>query len=255
MTGSVTEADLHAYLDGQLAPDRQAMVTRWLADHPEEAARVKSYRVQRDGLRQALAPVIDEPLPANLDLRLGARPSRFRFGQAMVAASMAALFLAGGGTGWVLRDWNAAPTAGTAALAREAAANYAVYAGDGRRPVELAASDQHELDDWFSRRLSREVRAPDLRAAGLRLIGGRLVATDHGPAGFYLYRDAGGRSVALYVRPMRVEGTDRMTSREEEGVHGWTWADDGLGFGVFGVSSGDRLHDAANMVRAQFRKI
>lgn len=166
---------------------------------------------------------------------------------------MAALFIAGGGSGWALRGWGVPPNAGTAALAREAAASYAVYANDRERPVELAASDQRQLDGWFSQRLSRPVKAPDLRAAGLQLIGGRLVATDHGPAGLYLYRDAAGHRLALYVRPMEIEGNDRMKSREEGGVRGWTWADDGLGFAVFGTAPGDRLHDTADMVRAQFR--
>lgn len=251
----VTEAELQAHVDGRLPAEREAAVVEWLADKPLEAARLHSYRTQRDALRAAMAPVADEPLPPELDLRFGTQPRRAWRGHAMAAASMAMLFLAGGGTGWALRDWSAPPSAGTAALAREAAASYAVYANDSQRPVELAASDQRELDGWFSERLSRPVRAPDLSAAGLALIGGRLVPTDHGPAGLYLYRDAAGSRIALYVRPMQVEGTDRMTRREEGGVRGWTWADDGLGFGVFGTSSGDHLHHAADMVRAQFRVI
>ncbi|MES2058027.1 MAG: anti-sigma factor [Pseudomonadota bacterium] len=249
----VTEAELQAYVDGRLPPEREIAVATWLAERPEEAMRVSFYRAQRDALRAATAPVAEEPLPPELDLLLRARPRPVWFGRAMIAAGMTTLFLAGGGTGWALRDWSTPPNAGTAALAREAAASYTVYANDSQRPVELAAGQQRELDGWFSQRLSRPVRAPDLRPAGLQLIGGRLVATDHGPAGLYLYRDAAGSRVALYVRPMQTEGTDRMKRRDAGNVRGWTWADNGLGFGVFGTFSGDRLHNTADMVRAQFR--
>jgi anti-sigma factor RsiW len=253
----VTEAELHAHVDGHLSPERAADVEAWLSERPDEAARLLSYRSQRDALRAVLDPVIEEPLPPELDLRLrerrGARWPELR--RLAVAASAAGLLLLGGASGWALRGWSAPPTTGTAALAREAAASYAVYANDTARPVELAADQRHTLDDWFSERLSRPIAAPDLESAGLRLIGGRLVATEHGPAGLYLYRDAAGRRVALYVRVMEVEGTDRMTRREQGDVRGWTWADNGLGFGVFGAAPEDFLHAAADRVRAQYRPV
>lgn len=252
----VTEVELQAHVDGRLPPERLAAVEAWLADHPDEARRLSSYRSQRDALRAALDPVLDEPVPLALDLRTGepARRSWVAGGRAMIAASAAGLLLLGGAGGWTLRDWSAPPSVGTAGLAREAISSFAVYASDSTRPVELAADHRRTLDGWFSERLSRPVSAPNLEAAGLHLIGGRLVASEHGPAGLYLYRNAAGESVALYVRPMEVEKTDRMTSRGEKGVRGWTWADEGLGFGVFGSAPEAYLHDTANLVRAQFRK-
>ena len=36
----VTEEELHAYVDGQLAADRLAAVEQWLAEHADDAARV-----------------------------------------------------------------------------------------------------------------------------------------------------------------------------------------------------------------------
>lgn len=250
----VTEAELQQYVDGRLPQSREEIVAAWLAARPDEAARIEAYRRERDALRLALAPVAEEPLPPELDLHL--RRSRpfgrwSAHGRALAASIMLALMI-GGGSGWVLRGLSTPATAGTAALAREAAASYAVFASDADRPVEIAASEQQLLDDWFSRRLSRPIRAPDLGAAGFRLIGGRLVATDSGPAGLYLYRDASGNRVALYLRPMRVEGNDRMIKRDIGPVRGWTWAQDGLGFGMFGEMPDEQLHRTADMARAQF---
>lgn len=250
----ITEAELQAHADGRLPPERAATVAAWLAEHPDERARIEAYREQRDALRAALAPTMEEPLPPALDLRLRARPRR-NWGPAIRAASMAGLLLLGGMSGWMLRGWNAPSSSGTSALAREAIASYAVYASDDARPVEIAVSERPALDGWLSERLARPVAAPDLGAVGLYLIGGRLVATEHGPAALYVYRDAGGARVALYVRPMKVDGTDRMREREADGVRGWTWAYDGLGFGVFGAAPGEFLHRAADLVRAQYQTV
>lgn len=251
---NVTEAELQAYVDGRLSESRQTVVSAWLAERPEETARIETYRQQRDALRLALASVVEEPLPTELDFHLrGHRgPARWSARGMAVAASIALALVIGGGSGWMLRGWGAPTTVGTVALAREAAASYAVYANDTDRPVEIAGSDQQMLDDWFSRRLSRPIRAPDLGPVGFQLIGGRLVATDFGPAGLYLYRDASDNRVALYVRPMRVQGNDRMTKRNVGLVRGWTWANDGLGFGMFGEIADDQLHRTADMARAQF---
>jgi anti-sigma factor RsiW len=252
----VTEADLQAHVDGRLSPERDAEVSAWLMAHRDDALRVAAYRSQTGTLRAALDPIADEPLPPALDLRLLARARQRRAGlrSPAITASVAALLLLGGMGGWALRGWTVPPSMGTAALAREAASSYVVYASDTTRPVELAATQRTAIDGWFSERLARPIAAPDLRSAGLSLIGGRLVATEHGPAGLYLYRDDKGRSLALYVRPMEVEGTDRMTARREGGVSGWTWADEGLGFGVFGSAPPEYLHDAANRVRSQFQR-
>jgi len=253
----VTEAEIQAHVDGRLSPERAAIVDAWLAKQPDEAARVASYHAQRDALRAALDPVLDEPLPAALDLRLRetAPAGQLRSGHSALAASVAGLLLLGGAGGWTLRGMDTPVLTGTAALAREAAASYTIYAGDRARPVELAADQRLTLDSWLSRRLSRPIAAPDLDAAGLRLIGGRLLPTEHGPAGLYLYQNAKGERIALYLRIMKSDDkTGRMTRREEDGVRGWTWADDGLGFGIFGDAPGDFLHSTANMVRAQYRR-
>lgn len=253
----VTEADLQAYVDERLAPERARVVEQWLAERPGESARIMDHRRQRDALRTALDPVIDEPLPAALDLRLRVtgRQTRWRITAWPAIAASLAMLMIGGAGGWTLRSWQSPATVGTAALAREAATSYAVYASDTARPVEIAASQRQQLDRWFSQRLDRPVRAPDLGRAGLTLIGGRLIATDHGPAGLYLYRYADGTRVAVYVRPMEVDGNAQMVHRDERGVTGWTWADDGLGFGVFGGGGSPALHGAADLVRSQYDRI
>src|SRR5258706_9437063 len=64
----ITEDDLHAYVDRVLEPERQAEVAAYLGDHPDVAKRVAAFSDQRDQLRAALAPIAEEPLPAELNL-------------------------------------------------------------------------------------------------------------------------------------------------------------------------------------------
>src|SRR2546430_16466569 len=42
----VTEDELHAYVDDEIAADRRGAVEAWLASHPEDAARVAQWRAQ-----------------------------------------------------------------------------------------------------------------------------------------------------------------------------------------------------------------
>ena len=42
----VTEHELHLHVDGELPVGRREAVEAWLANHPEDAARVASWREQ-----------------------------------------------------------------------------------------------------------------------------------------------------------------------------------------------------------------
>lgn len=107
----ISDSDLQAYVDGALSTARQAEVAAYLDAHPAEAERIGDYIAQRDAVRAAYAPIIDEAVPAELDIAalIAARHDR-RSG--MIArltprvAVVAALLLIGGVTGWQLNTWN-----------------------------------------------------------------------------------------------------------------------------------------------------
>ncbi|CCC97679.1 protein of unknown function [Azospirillum baldaniorum] len=69
----VTDDELHAYVDGQLAPERRLFVERWLADDPDAARRAEDYRAQAALLHELFDPVLREPAQ---------RPGRGADGQA-----------------------------------------------------------------------------------------------------------------------------------------------------------------------------
>ena len=55
MTGGarVSEAELHAFVDGQLSEERSLAVAVWLAEHPRDGLRVDGWRAQTDSIQRA----------------------------------------------------------------------------------------------------------------------------------------------------------------------------------------------------------
>lgn len=268
----IREEDLHAYVDGVLQGARRAQVEAYLASHPEKAQRVREHAGLRGRLREALAPVMEEPIPPELDLArmVEAHRQRRRIPWRIAASIVLALGIGGVG-GWSLRGTTGAPdrvasavaprggvapgpvasAGGIAALAREAAASYQVYASDPSRPVEMPAADSAQLVAWISQRLDRRIALPDLNAAGYRFMGGRLIATEHGPAGLFMYDDAQGTRIAMMVRPMAVEGDTPMSAHRQGDVSGYAWSDQGLGYSLMAPASAPDVHPIADEVRRQ----
>ena len=249
----IMEDDLHGLVDRRLDPAREAEVVAYLEQHPDVAARVKGYGELRDRLRAALAPVAEEPIPVEFDLAHMIEARR-RSRQAPWWASMAAgivRILLGGAGGWSLRSLSQHPLEGVASLAQEAADSYAVYAPDRVRPVEIRAADRDELVAWAAQRLGHPVVVPDLAASGYRFMGGRVVATAHGPAVLYMYDDDHGARLVMLVRRMAVDRDAAMTAHEQGAVNGFVWAADGVGYSLVGPAPSATLHPIADEARRQ----
>jgi anti-sigma factor RsiW len=253
MTGRpVTDDDLNGFVDQELDSVRQAEVASYLDAHPEAARRIAFYRKQRDLLRAALAPVVQEPVPPefNLAAMIEARKRPPALPRWAMAAAVA-LFCIGATGGWVLRGRSEPPSSGIAALAREAADSYAVYAPDRVRPVEMRAAERAQFVDWASRRLGHTLQVPDLAASGYRFMGGRVVATPHGPAALFMYDDDHGTRLVMLARLMASEQDAPMAPHTQDGVNGYAWADNGVGYSLVGPPTPEVLHPIADEVRRQ----
>jgi anti-sigma factor RsiW len=250
----ITEDDLHACVDRVLEPERQAEVAAYLDEHPDVARRVSAFSDQRNLLRAALAPIADEPLPPQLHLSRMIESRHRRWPAWWAIAAMLMLSLGGVG-GWVMRGSLQASPVGLAALAQEAADSYKVYAPDRVRPVEMRANDSAQLVQWVSNRLKQPVKLPDLTGSGYRLMGGRLIATSHGPAAMFMYDDDRGDRLVVLTRPMKSEQSAPMAPHSGGDVSGFAWADGGMGYSLVGQAAADVLKPIANEVRRQARTI
>jgi anti-sigma factor RsiW len=251
----ITEDDLHAYVDGVLEPERQAEVAAYLEGHPDLAKRIAGFADQRQLLRKALAPIADEPLPMQLNLSRIIENRRWR--RLPVGWAVAAMLILsiGGLGGWTMRGAVQASPGGLAALAQEAAYSYQVYAPDRVRPVEMRATDSAQLVQWVSNRLHQPVKLPDLTTSGYRLMGGRLIATSHGPAAMFMYDDDRGDRLVVLTRPMQSDQNAPMAPHAHGNVAGFAWADGGMGYSLVGQVAADALKPIANEVRRQARTI
>jgi len=252
----ITEDDLHAYVDRVLEPERWAEVASYLDAHPDVARRVAIFADQRESLRTALAPIAEEPLPPELNLAHIIDGRRQRHPPAWWALAAAAMLLIaiGGAGGWIIRgELQAVPlvSSGLAALAQEAADSYSVYAPDHVHPVEVRAPDTPELVQWMSDRLHQAVKVPDLSTSGFRLMGGRLIATSHGPAAMFMYDDDHGERLVVLTRPMTTDQNEPMRPHSGGDVAGFAWADNGMGYSLVGPSSAKALRPIADDVRRQ----
>jgi anti-sigma factor RsiW len=230
--GLITEEELHAFVDGLLDPERRVAVERHLREYHDVAQRVAVDRDQREKLKAAFAARAAEPIPPSLDLAklVGARRVRRRAAW-RIAAAMLLAFWSGGAGGWLLHAGLAGRSAsGIDALAREAVASHLVYSSDQRRPVELGAAQREDLERWVSRRLNRPVAPPDLTAVGYRFMGGRLVATERGPAGLFVYDNEQDHRLTIFVRPMTAGQASPITLIDIGDVDGCAWVTNGVGY-------------------------
>ena len=248
----ISEEDLHRLVDDRLDRELQPDVARYLQDHADIAHRVTAYRNQREGLREALAPLAADPLPARLDLQLliQERLTRRRFPWRAAAAVLVA-FVVGGAGEWFLRVGAPAPTLSITLLSEQAVANHMVYTADRRRPTELGADQRDDLARWVSNRLNHKVAPPDLSADGYTYMGGRLAATPDGPAGLFMYDDKQGVRLTVFVLPLSGAGSAPMQHVESGKVDGIAWIDKNIGYTVVGRLPQAELRHVADVVHQQ----
>jgi anti-sigma factor RsiW len=245
----IDEGDLHALVDGQLAEKRRAAVERWLEGHPEDAARLARWRRQNAMMVSAFGAVADEPVPERL--RLALRPPRV--GRLAAIAASVALFVAGAAAGWFGHGEVGAERAMDLRLAERAIAAHKVYAVEVRHPVEVAASEEH-LVRWLSKRLDYELRVPDLTRAGYRLMGGRLLASEGGPAAQFMYEDSGGRRITLYASRVAQRRETAFRFQQAGAVGAFYWLDGAVGYAIIGEMPRPALLDLARIVYDQIEK-
>ncbi len=162
----VTEEELHAYVDGELAPDRRVAVEAWLASHTEDADRVAQWRAQADAIRARFGVLASEPVPARFDLDNLARGARSWRGAAAAAVVLA--FLTGGVVGWMAHGAAAAAPSRFDTFTTQALEAHKVYVVEVRHPVEVTGGERPHLVQWLSKRLDYELRIPDLEPSGTK---------------------------------------------------------------------------------------
>ena len=238
----MTEDDLQAWVDGALPSGRSGEVADYLADNPDEAERVRAYQAQKQALKALFQPVLNEPLPERLQALAtqpvavdpNKRPIFERWSLQRIAAGLLVAIVSGA-AGWLghAHYQTADRQAQVMPLPRQAAVAHVVFSPDVRRPVEVSAAQEDQLVAWLSKRLGTPVRPPKLAAIGYELIGGRLLPGNSGPVAQFMYHDASGQRLTLYVTTENASNRDTGFRFAKEGpVNVFYWIDGQFGYAL-----------------------
>lgn len=270
------EAAWHALVDGRLSPGETAALRHRLESQVGAEETLAQWEQQRQQLRALHQGLLAEPVPEALvaaALRTSARGDRqdrwWRWG------GMAASVLLAFALGWTGRSlWpGMAPTGPVLALAstnaqhfaQQAAVAHAVYQPEVRHPVEVPATQQEHLVQWLSKRLGRPLKLPVLADEGYELMGGRLLPGDAGARAQFMYQNAQGERITLYLgavatgKPGAATAASKKPDAEEtafqftsEGpVPGFYWVDRGFGYALSGQLTRQQLLVLASAVYRQ----
>lgn len=255
----IQEEELMAYTDGVLDAERAAYIDRLAASDHGLAATLSALRAQQQALRASLDPVLDEPIPARL-----LRQPKLPFSWSRIAAAMAWIAL-----GVILgsqfsRETLPPPTSLAATrdpaqdlprFVHQAVVAYGVFAPEVRHPVELGSTDAQALNTWLSKRLQREMQAPDLTRLGFSLMGGRLLPGEtNKPAAQFMYEDRNGQRITMYLRGMAeptAETAFRFVQRGE--VNTFYWVEGDWGYALSGELSRNQLLRIAQTIHGYLR--
>ena len=261
----IDDLQLSAWLDGELAgPEHEATRERieaWLRENPEDAARVRLWAADREGLRAALAPQLDEAVPERLRQAVsGLGPAASpRWKQAAMAAGLLiAGALAGGAATWQAQRGiqMAATGAPAGAWLNRAGAAHAIYVPEQRHPVEVsvAAGDkaqEEHLVRWLTKRLATPVQTFDLRAQGFELVGGRLLPDGANPGAQLMYQGEGGQRVTIYLRKPETPVPAEMRFERQGDLSLFYWVEGTTGYALVGALPRDKLLALAEEVYRQ----
>jgi anti-sigma factor RsiW len=254
---SIEEDDLQAWVDGRPTPTGNAAVEAYFATHPELRERWSQFAEQREELRTALAGPAEERIPQRLRVaRLMAEQRRGRHRQIARIAAAVALLLAGGTGGWVARDLLPGLTSSASAVLAstvfdDVIAAHRTFSVEIRHPVEVGANEETHLVQWLSKRLGHQLIVPDLSALGFRLMGGRLLPADSGPAALFMYEDDKGTRLTCYYLVADVAGETEFQFREQNGISAFYWVEDGLAYAIAANAPRGLLLKVAEIVYQQ----
>lgn len=225
------DALIHAYVDGRLDDATGARMDAWLERHPDRAAEIRGWRRDAQQLRAALGDLPVQAVPSTLDPANLRMRHRHRLRARMALAAGLVLALGAGSIG----GWQAhalfAPAA-TAPMA-DALQAYRMFANGRRAKLDVVQRHAGELQAWLDQRFQRAAPLPDLDGSGFTPIGGRLIATDSGPAAMVLYENREGDAISFYIRsPSPRAGMLARGQRREGQLAAAYWSGNGYNYAL-----------------------
>ena len=223
---------LVAYVDGELSEALAREVEAASERDAELQRKITLLRLSGSVAREAFRGARDETSPrhrAQQDVHAHQSPAkRFHALRHIALAIAASLLIAMAGFG-VAMMWRGKSVEANFAdsLLDEVAEYHAVFARETEHQVEVKADRLDEIEAWFSERLHRRLRVPDLTERGLLFRGARLLIVEKQPVAELVYSSADdpNRPLALCIISHPSEGIPFKTE-EHDGINLALWGDD-----------------------------
>lgn len=256
----VTEADIQAYVDGELPPSRRAQVSAYLAAHPDEAARVAAYQQlnlelhRQYPLDREPALTLEQAELAEQLSRAAGRPKgvartgvRLVAGVAVIAIAMVA--------GWQAYDRYLTPEPPLLTFAERAGEAHRLFARNAE-PASVAAGEDAvstDVADWLSEHSDETPigAPPDLTDHGFELLRGRIVEGATAPSIQLLYRDTDGEGYLSLIVGRSADDAKTSFSFVEDGdLSLFYWQQGRHAFAISSRLGRDALLEIAELVSA-----
>lgn len=257
---SISDVDLHAYVDGELTAARRAEVEAYLANSPSDADRVKEYRDLTLALH-ALGEEAElnrnpeiETLTATLEKTIGRRRLTQRL---MRVAAVSAFIIAGFGAFTTYSDRSDAPEDRFVAFTQQATDAHLLFAGRLAEPKEVRLDEKSRVVSWLSQRLTGiPLQAPDLEPFGYQLTVERILPSRNGPAAQLMYEHKKDkRPVTLFIGKNRDAAQTAFTYVQNTDVAVFYWQDGPFAYSLAGGLERKQLLELAEEVSAQLNSV
>lgn len=239
---SITEEELHAYLDGELPDAQRASVEAYLREHPDDARLLEAYRLDGESIARIFSHV-NVAVPAKREV--SAMPRRFVFAFSWRHAAAAVLiFVVGAGAGWFGRQRIGDPD--TQRFARQAAVAYLLL--NGPEGELLPTSPLDELSRAMSIVLGVRTELHDPSSTGYKIVSARAVSRASGRAVQLVMRSLADDMITFYFegRPGATETPFRRIAAD--GVTALVWEDDDLACAIIGTLEPEKLAEVGRRV-------
>ncbi len=272
---SISDEDLHGFVDGELDPARKKAMLAHLQDCPADAARAEAWRRQNEALRAAFADVLTEPaspslLPCAMSAFADIGPSasgpgsskapggRFRSG-GLTTVGLGLAFAAGVATalaaGMIAErlDARKQPRLGTESrvpIARNDDVPFVDRTLQAVVPYEPGLADNGSAKRPFAELLI----VPNLSDAGLTLTGIRTSPGSPSAAPCLLYRTGTDIEVTLCIDKARGETEPRAPKPNDPTRPALSWRQKGARYTLAGGLAEAELGLLADRARAEIEK-
>lgn len=258
---TISEDELHAFVDNQLSDERKLIVEAWLKDNLEDAEKVKAWALQNAAIGKlytsAHAEISAADIAADVKMieALSHRNSVKESNRSKPWRQVAAMLV--GATGLVAAALAITTYQGEGKkvyahnLPEVSRVSYSVYSGEIKHPVEVWSDEEEHLSQWLGKRINRELALPNIVSQGFKLLGGRIVPLKGAASAMLMYEDDFGERLTLIIGQDKNGVASSFRYSELEDIQTYYWGDSEYGYAISSRISREKMKVLAQALHKQ----